>query len=94
MNYTKTLYLLQQIQDAFLKDESWRIPPTPQDEMRAGMSYFHETSWKEVLKFLRRDYTALKNIWINEIFLLAWVETMMVHSYFFLFLDHEKTELF
>ncbi|PPS06472.1 hypothetical protein GOBAR_AA14188 [Gossypium barbadense] len=41
-------------------------PPTPQDEMRAGMSYFHETVWKGVPKFLRRVDTALKNIGINE----------------------------
>ncbi|EEE56642.1 hypothetical protein OsJ_06051 [Oryza sativa Japonica Group] len=41
-------------------------PPTPQDEMRARMSYFHETIWKGVPKFLRRIDTALKNIGINE----------------------------
>jgi phosphoenolpyruvate carboxylase len=34
--------------------------------MRAGMSYFHETIWKGVPKFLRRVDTALKNIGINE----------------------------
>ncbi|CAN6974276.1 unnamed protein product [Brassica rapa subsp. trilocularis] len=45
-----------------MKAEEFQFPPTPQDEMSAGMSYFHETSWKEVLKFLRHDYTALKNI--------------------------------
>nr|VDC63368.1 unnamed protein product [Brassica rapa] len=45
-----------------MKAEEFQFPPTPQNEMSAGMSYFHETSWKEVLKFLRRDYTALKNI--------------------------------
>ncbi|GAB2274728.1 Phosphoenolpyruvate carboxylase 1, partial [Dionaea muscipula] len=38
----------------------------PQDEMRGGMSYFHETIWKGVPKFLRRLDTALKNIGINE----------------------------
>uniref|UniRef100_A0A0E0C1E5 phosphoenolpyruvate carboxylase n=1 Tax=Oryza meridionalis TaxID=40149 RepID=A0A0E0C1E5_9ORYZ len=37
-----------------------------EDEMRAGMSYFHETIWKGVPKFLRRIDTALKNIGINE----------------------------
>ncbi|GJN38580.1 hypothetical protein PR202_gb27635 [Eleusine coracana subsp. coracana] len=37
-----------------------------EDEMRAGMSYFHETIWKGVPKFLRRVDTALKNIGINE----------------------------
>jgi phosphoenolpyruvate carboxylase len=34
--------------------------------MRAGMSYFHETIWKGVPKFLRRVDTALKNLGINE----------------------------
>ncbi|THG20124.1 hypothetical protein TEA_026084 [Camellia sinensis var. sinensis] len=46
--------------------KSGGTPPTPQDEMRAGMSYFHETIWKGVPKFLRRVDTALKNIGINE----------------------------
>jgi phosphoenolpyruvate carboxylase len=55
-----------QIQAAFRTDEIRRAPPTPQDEMRAGMSYFHETIWKGVPKFLRRVDTALKNIGINE----------------------------
>ena len=30
------------------------------------MSYFHETIWKGVPRFLRRVDTALKNIGINE----------------------------
>lgn len=55
-----------QIQAAFRTDEIRRFQPTPQDEMRAGMSYFHETIWKGVPKFLRRVDTALKNIGINE----------------------------
>lgn len=55
-----------QIQAAFRTDEIRRTPPTPQDEMRAGMSYFYETIWKGVPKFLRRVDTALKNIGINE----------------------------
>ena len=55
-----------QIQAAFRTDEIRRAPPTPQDEMCAGMSYFHETIWKGVPKFLRRVDTALKNIGINE----------------------------
>jgi phosphoenolpyruvate carboxylase len=55
-----------QIQAAFRTDEIRRAPPTPQDEMRAGMSYFNETIWKGVPKFLRRVDTALKNIGINE----------------------------
>lgn len=55
-----------QIQAAFRTDEIRRAPPTPLDEMRAGMSYFHETIWKGVPKFLRRVDTALKAIGINE----------------------------
>ncbi|GAA0184806.1 lyase [Lithospermum erythrorhizon] len=58
--------LQREIQAAFRTDEIKRTPPTPQDEMRAGMSYFHETIWKGVPKFLRRVDTALKNIGINE----------------------------
>lgn len=59
-------FFFEQIQAAFRTDEIRRTPPTPQDEMRAGMSYFHETIWKGVPKFLRRVDTALKNIGINE----------------------------
>ncbi|KAL9243752.1 hypothetical protein vseg_017603 [Gypsophila vaccaria] len=58
--------LQREIQAAFRTDEIKRTQPTPQDEMRAGMSYFHETIWKGVPKFLRRLDTALKNIGINE----------------------------
>uniref|UniRef100_I1M3L8 phosphoenolpyruvate carboxylase n=2 Tax=Glycine subgen. Soja TaxID=1462606 RepID=I1M3L8_SOYBN len=58
--------LQREIQAAFRTDEIRRTPPTPQDEMRAGMSYFHETIWKGVPQFLRRVDTALKNIGINE----------------------------
>ncbi|KAL3509139.1 hypothetical protein ACH5RR_028540 [Cinchona calisaya] len=58
--------LQREIQAAFRTDEIRRNPPTPQDEMRAGMSYFHETIWKGVPKFLRRVDTALKNMGINE----------------------------
>nr|AHF21553.1 phosphoenolpyruvate carboxylase [Selenicereus undatus] len=56
----------REIQAAFRTDEIKRTQPTPQDEMRAGMSYFHEAIWKGVPKFLRRVDTALKNIGINE----------------------------
>ncbi|RZR91601.1 hypothetical protein BHM03_00019751 [Ensete ventricosum] len=56
----------EEIQAAFRTDEIRRTPPTPQDEMRAGMSYFHLTIWKGVPKFLRRVDTALKNIGIDE----------------------------
>ncbi|QHN95724.1 hypothetical protein HN51_043659 [Arachis hypogaea] len=58
--------LQREIQAAFRTDEIRSSPPTPQDEMRAGMSYFHETIWKGVPKFLRRVDTALKNTGINE----------------------------
>ncbi|RLM61216.1 hypothetical protein C2845_PM14G08810 [Panicum miliaceum] len=58
--------LQREIQAAFRTDEIRRNQPTPQDEMRAGMSYFHETIWKGVPKFLRRVDTALKNIGIDE----------------------------
>jgi phosphoenolpyruvate carboxylase len=64
--WIKTSFSLNQIQAAFRTDEIRRTPPTPQDEMRAGMSYFHETICKGVPKFLRRVDTALKNIGINE----------------------------
>nr|UTS53995.1 phosphoenolpyruvate carboxylase 1 [Haloxylon ammodendron] len=58
--------LQREIQAAFRTDEIRRTQPTPQDEMRYGMSYFHETIWKGVPKFLRRVDTALKNIGVNE----------------------------
>lgn len=58
--------LQREIQAAFRTDEIRRAQPTPQDEMRYGMSYIHETVWKGVPKFLRRVDTALKNIGINE----------------------------
>ncbi|TMX03314.1 hypothetical protein EJD97_017040 [Solanum chilense] len=58
--------LEREIQAAFRTDEIRRTPPTPQDEMRAGMSYFHETIWNGVPKFLRRVDTALKSIGIDE----------------------------
>lgn len=53
------------IQVAFRTDEIQRTPPAQQDEMRAALSYYHETTWKWVLKFLKRVPTALKNIGIN-----------------------------
>ncbi|KAL5720646.1 phosphoenolpyruvate carboxylase [Ranunculus cassubicifolius] len=58
--------LEREIQAAFRTDEIRRTPPTPQDEMRAGMSYFQETIFKGVPTFLRRVDTALKKIGINE----------------------------
>ncbi|KAF8746370.1 hypothetical protein HU200_013387 [Digitaria exilis] len=58
--------LQREIQAAFRTDEIRRAQPTPQDEMRAGMSYLQETIWKGVPKFLRRVDTALKSIGIDE----------------------------
>ncbi|KAJ8424138.1 hypothetical protein Cgig2_008800 [Carnegiea gigantea] len=58
--------LQREIQAAFRTDEIRRVQPTPQDEMRGGMSYIHETIWKGVPKFLRHVDTALKNLGINE----------------------------
>ncbi|MFS7905891.1 putative hexokinase [Helianthus anomalus] len=65
-DFMLTVHSHLQIQAAFRTDEIRRTPPTPQDEMRAGMSDFHETIWKGVPKFLRRVDTSLKNIGINE----------------------------
>ena len=39
-----------------------RLPPALQDEMRQGLSYFHETIFYGLPTFLRRIDTALKNI--------------------------------
>ncbi|KAE8675678.1 Phosphoenolpyruvate carboxylase 2 [Hibiscus syriacus] len=50
----------------FVRMRSVGILPPHNDEMRAGMSYLHETIWKCVSKFLRCVDTALKNIGINE----------------------------
>lgn len=55
-----------QILAALRTDEILRAQPKPQDEMRAGMSYFDDTIWNGVPKFLRRVDTALKNIGIDE----------------------------
>jgi phosphoenolpyruvate carboxylase len=57
---------LSQILAALRTDEILRAQPKPQDEMRAGMSYFDDTIWNGVPKFLRRVDTALKNIGIDE----------------------------
>ncbi|GBG60875.1 hypothetical protein CBR_g15996 [Chara braunii] len=56
----------REIQSAWRTDEIRRIPPKPQDEMRSGMSYFHETIWEGVPRFLRRVDTALQAIGIQE----------------------------
>ncbi|KQK03254.1 phosphoenolpyruvate carboxylase 2 [Brachypodium distachyon] len=58
--------LRREILAAFRTDEIRRTPPTPQDEMRAGMSYFHDTIWNGVPRFLRRVDTALAGIGVRE----------------------------
>ncbi|CAI5536883.1 unnamed protein product [Closterium sp. Naga37s-1] len=58
--------LKREIQAAWRTDEIRRTQPTPQDEMRAGMSYFYETIWKGLPEFLRRVDTALRSIGIEE----------------------------
>ncbi|KAK8507418.1 hypothetical protein V6N12_072680 [Hibiscus sabdariffa] len=65
-NCLAQLYAKRYYSRSLMRFSGVRIPPTPQDELRAGMSYFHETVWKGVLNFLRRVDTALKNIGINE----------------------------
>ncbi len=51
-----------QIEAAWRTDEIRRRKPTPQDESRQGLSYFHETIYNGLPKFLRRIDTALDNI--------------------------------
>ncbi|KAK9814631.1 hypothetical protein WJX72_009042 [[Myrmecia] bisecta] len=50
------------IQAAWRTDEIRRTKPTPQDEMRQGLSYFHETIFASLPVFYRRIDTALNNI--------------------------------
>ncbi len=52
----------KQKQGAWRTDEIRRQKPTPQDEMRQGLAYFHETIFKGLPTFLRRIDTALGNI--------------------------------
>ena len=51
-----------QIEAAWRTDEIRRRKPTPQDESRQGLTYFHDTIYKGLPTFLRRIDTALKNI--------------------------------
>jgi phosphoenolpyruvate carboxylase len=51
-----------QIQAAWRTDEIRRRKPTPQDESRQGLTYFHETIYSGLPVFLRRVDTALANI--------------------------------
>jgi phosphoenolpyruvate carboxylase len=50
------------IQGAWRTDEIRRRKPSPQDESRQGLTYFHETIYSGLPVFLRRIDTALKNI--------------------------------
>ena len=51
-----------QIDAAWRTDEIRRSKPTPQDESRQGLTYFHETIYNGLPTFLRRIDTALANI--------------------------------
>ncbi|KAK9845098.1 hypothetical protein WJX74_010567 [Apatococcus lobatus] len=51
-----------QIQCAWRTDEIRRSKPTPQDEMRQGLSYFQETIFEGLPTFYRRIDTALSKI--------------------------------
>jgi phosphoenolpyruvate carboxylase len=51
-----------QIQAAWRTDEIRRRKPSPQDESRQGLTYFHETIYSGLPVFLRRIDTALANI--------------------------------
>lgn len=51
-----------QVQGAWRTDEIRRRKPTPEDESRQGLTYFHETIFSGLPVFLRRIDTALKNI--------------------------------
>lgn len=51
-----------QIQAAWRTDEIRRRKPSPQDESRQGLTYFHETIYHGLPVFLRRIDTALANI--------------------------------
>ena len=50
------------IQGAWRTDEIRRQKPTPQAEMRQGLSYFHDTIWPALPVFYRRIDTALAQI--------------------------------
>ena len=50
------------VQSAWRTDELRRSPPTPQDEARGGLSYFQETIFAGVPRFMRRLDSALANI--------------------------------
>ncbi|GJP55612.1 hypothetical protein CLOM_g14562 [Closterium sp. NIES-68] len=56
----------REIQAAWRTDEIRRSQPSPQDEMRGGMSYMHETIWPGVPRFLRRVDTALRHLGVQH----------------------------
>ena len=50
------------VQSAWRTDEIRRSAPSPQDELRGGLSYFQETIFSGLPRFLRRLDSALANI--------------------------------
>eukprot|EP00898_Chlorokybus_atmophyticus_P001914 jgi/Chlat1/2723/Chrsp182S08756 len=52
---------------AWRTDEIRRQQPSPQDEMRAGLSYFYETIWNGVPAFLRRVDSVLVSKGLNRL---------------------------
>ena len=47
------------VASAWRTDEIRRTPPKPQDEMRAGLTYFQQTIWDGIPTFMRRVDTSL-----------------------------------
>eukprot|EP00899_Mesostigma_viride_P018672 jgi/Mesvir1/26806/Mv20570-RA.2 len=54
--------LFRNVMAAWRTDEIRRVSPSPEDEMRAGLSYFFETIWSGVPNFLRKVDLALSHI--------------------------------
>ena len=59
--------LRAQIEALYRSDELSRTKPTPQDEMRHGISYFQETVFHSVPQFLRRLDTSLAKMGIDPL---------------------------
>ena len=55
------------IHSAWRTDEIRRSPPTPQDEMRRGLTYFTNTIFAGVPRFMRRVDTSLLNHGLNRL---------------------------
>ena len=55
------------IHSAWRTDEIRRSPPTPQDEMRRGLTYFTNTIFAGVPQFMRRVDTSLLNHGLNRL---------------------------